>query len=284
MTMSRPLVIYHAQCPDGWCAAWIANLYFGEGKADFFPASYGTDSPDVTNRDVFILDFSYPRNVMNDILGKAQSVVLCDHHKSAVENLEGLEHPKLTLLFDMEKSGARLTWEHFYPKNRSSWLVDYTEDRDLWRWELPHSCAINGALSTFDKTFKVWDQLNVVGYPQLLIPIGEAVLRQQKMQVEQMTARAVEREICGHRVLIANATTHFSEVAGKLAEGRPFGVCYFIREDGKVQVSLRSTKSEQGVDVSKIAKHFGGGGHPSAAGLELTMDDFVKLISTTKES
>lgn len=56
------------------------------------------------------------------------------------------------------------------------------------------------------------------------------------------------------------------DIAGELAKERPFGACYFDRQDGKRQWSLRSR--DGGADVSEIAKRHGGGGHAQAAGFE----------------
>ncbi|MHA2021005.1 MAG: DHHA1 domain-containing protein, partial [Candidatus Thorarchaeota archaeon] len=42
-------------------------------------------------------------------------------------------------------------------------------------------------------------------------------------------------------------------------------VWYFDHKDGSYHVSLRS--DGENVDVSEVAKHFGGGGHPGASGL-----------------
>ncbi len=73
----------------------------------------------------------------------------------------------------------------------------------------------------------------------------------------------------GHRILSVNATVLFSEIAGELAKGRPFGACYFDRQDGKRQWSLRS--DDNGIDVSAIAKSHGGGGHAHASGYEVNV-------------
>ena len=70
-----------------------------------------------------------------------------------------------------------------------------------------------------------------------------------------------------HKILAVNATVLFSEIAGELAKDRPFGACYFDRQDGKRQWSLRSS-GENGLDVAEIAKAHGGGGHKNAAGFE----------------
>lgn len=264
--MTRPLVIYHANCADGFAAAWVAHRHLGDG-ADYQPANYGEPPPDVTGRDVYVLDFSYKRPVMLEVVEKAKSVVVLDHHKTAKAELEGL--PCAT--FDMEKSGGRLAWEHFFPGKVSPWLVDYTEDRDLWRWKLPHSREISAAIASHPYDFDLWDRwaMNVNGgnaTPTLLAEEGRAILRYQSQQVESQVKNATEVELAGHKVLAVNATHLTSEIAGKLAEGKPFGACYFIRGDGKKVWSLRSR--DGGIDVSEIAKAKGGGGHRNAAGFE----------------
>ena len=113
--MEKPLVIYHANCWDGFCAAWVARKALGEIEA--VPAHYGQPPPDVTGRQVFILDFSYPRDVMVNVVGQAAWTCVLDHHKTAKEALHRLDEvlaPDLTVVFDMEKSGGRLAWEYFW--------------------------------------------------------------------------------------------------------------------------------------------------------------------------
>lgn len=74
----------------------------------------------------------------------------------------------------------------------------------------------------------------------------------------------------GHRILAVNATVLFSDIAGKLAEDRPFGACYFEKANGRRQWALRSR--DGGIDVSVIAKAYGGGGHKNASGFEESID------------
>lgn len=274
----RPLVIYHANCWDGFCAAWVARMALGE--CDFFPANYGQSPPDVTGRVVYILDFSYPRDVMDRLLTRARRTVVLDHHKTALEALDGLHQPEtgMDVVFDMEKSGGRLAWLWFTTMGhnmstpnapRAPWLVDYTEDRDLWRHALPESENINAALRSYPLDFDLWDRLGMVQdvvNGTHLVQEGKAIRRAERQIVATHVKNAREIELGGERVLAVNATVLFSEIAGELSKGRPFGACYFDRRDGKRQWSLRS--DENGVDVSAIARTHGGGGHIHAAGFE----------------
>lgn len=261
----KPLVLYHANCWDGFCAAWVARRFLGDIEA--IPVHYGQRPPDVTDRDVYILDFSYPPEVMAHIFTEARSLRVIDHHKTA-EWIR--EYPWAT--FWLQKSGARLTWEYFYRDKPVPWLVAYTEDRDLWRHVLLYSKEINAALRSYPLDFNTWDifvHLGDSGETWLLDEMrdeGVAIRRAEKQIIDASVRNAWVSQRFGKPIRVVNATTLFSEVAGTLAEGYPFGACYFDRPDGKRQWSLRST--EEGADVSEIAKTHGGGGHQHAAGFE----------------
>ncbi len=272
----NPLVIYHANCWDGFCAAWVARKALGEIEP--FPAYYGAKPPNVKDRIVYVLDFSYPRDVMAQVATDARRTVVLDHHKTAMEALDGLHQPEsgIDVWFDMNKSGGRLAWEWFTAMGynmptahqpRTPWLVEYTEDRDLWRHELPESENINAALRSYPLDFALWDEFDSnVGQREMFKREGAAIRRAERAIVDSHVRNAREQEIDGEMVRIVNATVLFSEIAGELAKGRAFGACYFDRQDGKRQWSLRS--DENGVDVSAIAKAHGGGGHVHAAGYE----------------
>lgn len=259
----KTLVIYHADCWDGFCAAWIARKRFGDIEA--VPVRYSEPMPDVSGRDVLILDFSYSRAQIKCAVREANSLFVIDHHKTAEVDLEGLD----CALFDANKSGGRLAWEHWYGNTPAPWLVDYTEDRDLWRHALPQSQEINAALRSYPLDFELWDSF-AGGTPEYFVLEGVAIRRAEKQIIDAHVRNARLIEFDGYTVKCVNATTLFSEIAGKLAKGQAFGACYFDRQDGLRQWSLRS--DENGVDVSALAKKYGGGGHFHAAGFEEKLD------------
>jgi hypothetical protein len=175
------------------------------------------------------------------------------------------------IVFDMDRSGAGITWDILHTDRRfehsdsPSWLVDYVEDRDLWRFRLPRSKEINAFLSAQKMTFARWDEIARMDF-DVIVKQGEAVLAFLDRYVEEMGAQARHVDFCGYNVPIVNAPyLSVSELCGALAEGQPFAMAWFQRGDGKIQYSLRS-RGEGAVDVSEIAKRFGGGGHRNAAG------------------
>lgn len=271
--MSKVICIYHGGCADGFCAAWVFRNHGGyipEG-IEFIPAFYGDPPPDCTGKRVYVLDFSYPRDQLITMSEQADFIKVLDHHKTAEESLRGLDF----CVFDMDRSGARMAWDYFVAHEHLPWLVRYVEDRDLWRWALPDSRAINACLRSFPMTFEEWDRINEFSIG-LMIAGGEAILRDQQMTVDIKVKQSHLVEIplndfpegCQNRWRCANATTLVSETAGELAKETGIGCCWFEDQYGNRIYSLRTTK-EHNIDCSEIARFFGGGGHPGAAGFKV---------------
>ena len=82
------MCIYHGNCADGFGAAWVVRKALGE--IDFHPGKYQEPPPDVTGKDVVMVDFSYKRPVLLEMAEKANSILILDHHKTAAEDL--LDH------------------------------------------------------------------------------------------------------------------------------------------------------------------------------------------------
>lgn len=277
MSLPGVMVIYHANCRDGFGAAYAAWRKFGAGErdwpAEYIPMDYGKPIPwNAAGKLLYVLDFSFPRKEIEVAYHNCANVTIIDHHKTAEAQLAGL--PGVT--FDMAHSGAYLAWKHFFPMDEVPMLIQYIEDRDLWKWELPDSKAIAAWLDSWPFDFHIWKSLFDVKLADAAAE-GYAILRYQKEQVERMCVRVVKMKLRGFDgnneaqdwwVPAVNATSLFSEVANRLCEVHskfPFAVAWFRRGDGKYQYSLRSIGD---FDVSAIAQYYGGGGHVHAAGFE----------------
>jgi oligoribonuclease NrnB/cAMP/cGMP phosphodiesterase (DHH superfamily) len=255
-----PLVLYHAGCPDGFGAAWAIHTV--QPNTEFMAVSYEKPPPDVTGRDVTLVDFSYKRAAMMKLAEQAQNILVLDHHKSAEKELEGLSF----CIFDMKHSGARLAWDYFVQKAPPHWLIDYVEDRDLWNWQLANSHEISEAIACYPKTFEAWDELAQADFGEL-IKQGEAIMRYKNEMIRIMVGGATDKEIGGFTVPTVNCSLKdmASDVGHVLAEGKPFSATWH-ESQGKRYWGLRST--DEGEDVSVIAEKFGGGGHRNASGFE----------------
>jgi oligoribonuclease NrnB/cAMP/cGMP phosphodiesterase (DHH superfamily) len=262
----RPLVIFHGGCRDGFGAAWAARK--AHPDAEFIPYLYHMPPPDVKGRFVFVLDFSFGPEVLKELADQANFISLWDHHKTAIEQLKDFKHPKVDFKFALNKSGAGITWDALFPDQRRPWFLDYIEDRDLWNWKLAGSRAINLFIDSYPMDFEVFDHWESFdGYDlDAAQAEGEAILRFQTQMVEILVAKAKEVTIHGHRVLAVNSPVLASEVGNKISQNRPFGIVWHQKASGQYSYSFRS--ADDGLDVSKIAELFGGGGHYHAAAAE----------------
>lgn len=254
MSDVKKLVIYHKACNDGFAAALAVWLKYPD--AEFVAMHYGDALPDVVGKDVIVVDFSFERDVVEDLILITNSFLLLDHHKSAVEELAGLPGCHL----DMNKSGCVLAWEHFHPDELTPRLFDYIQDRDLWRFNLELTKAACAGLSVQERTFENWKRL--LNDCLELEEDGRAIYKYKEHCVESFVKKATTRKFLGHDVPVINCTHLISAVGNDLAKGHPFAVMYFDTSNERIY-SLRS--DEDGLDVSVIASHNGGGGHPHAA-------------------
>ena len=259
-----PLVIYHDKCTDGFCSAYIAKLAMPHAK--FHAANYGERPPEVVGKDVILIDFSYPRKLLLLLKERANSLLVLDHHKTAEEDLAGLDF----CIFDNSRSGATLARDFFFPGTEAPhpsqhWLINYVEDKDLWNWNLPDSKAVSAALSSYSMDFDTWDVIWATKSLKDLVDEGSAILSSHTQVAIKAVGAAQEISFQGHKVLITNCNSLHNDVADFLSTGRAFGVVWQQQKDGRYKYSLRS-KKDGGEDVSKIAKLYGGGGHKTAAG------------------
>lgn len=268
------MIIYHKGCYDGFTAAWVAHRAIGGGE--LVAAHYGNAPPPVDGRDVYVVDFSYPREVLLGMADRARSLVVLDHHATARDALADL--PFCT--FDMEESGASLTWRHFHgatltPADGNP-LVRYVRDRDLWRWELPYSREVNAWIRSFGFDLDTWDEMVFMLETGMLsvIEAGSAIRRVETQTVTRQSRHYRTVTIHGVTFRATNATDLLSETAGELAKETGAGAVWFARTDGRIQWSVRG---DGRVDVSAVAKAYGGGGHRSASGFDVSWEEHGRL-------
>lgn len=269
------LVLYHKSCPDGWCAAYIAKLKYP--LATLIGLDHGGLVPDVTGRNVLMVDFSLRTRELNQYLhDSADSLVILDHHKSAKEVLDGLPWA----IFDMNRSGAGITWDTLFSEATRPWVVNYVEDRDLWRHSLPGSKAVSAYISTLEFRVKTWDDLFNTDFTTAEF-FGRGALRQIDAYVRNSVAHHRIGFLSGYKTAVVNIPyTCVSDTCEALLQDKnvEIAMAWFERGDDMIQFSLRSKGD---LDVSRTAQAFGGGGHRNAAGFQLNIAAGRRLIDCT---
>lgn len=265
--MMKPLCIYHGNCADGFAAALAVRLHYGADGVDFHPGVYSEPPPNFLGRQVIMVDFSYKRPTLLAMAAETESILILDHHKSAAAELVDLP-PNVTTIFDMNRSGAVIAWEHFHD-DRVPPLFLHIQDRDLWRFDLRGTREIQAAVFSRPYEFDLWEELLQMDMVELYRE-GIAIERKHHKDVHELLGVTRRRMIIGgHDVPVANLPyTLVSDAAHIMAQNEPFAGCYWDTTDGRV-FGLRS--AEEGLDVSEIAVAYGGGGHEHASGFTMPL-------------
>ena len=277
-----------------WPAAELMPLNHGLNDAqldEVFCAAF--------EKDVIMVDYSLRTRELNDQMDRvAKSFRILDHHKTAQAALDGADYAT----FDMKRSGAGLAWDYLFGKDRADklsyeghkvayvprpWWVDYTEDQDLWNWALPNSHEVNAYLMVQPRTMDSWRGmlafLNIDKEDSIkqVTKLGKGVRQYIEYYTRSVVAEKQEGVLTfegrNYRTAVLNIPyAGVSEAGNALCkEGYEIGLAWFERGDGITQFSLRS---EGDVDVSAIAKYYGGGGHMHAAGFQLSLVKGRQLV------
>jgi oligoribonuclease NrnB/cAMP/cGMP phosphodiesterase (DHH superfamily) len=269
---SDVVVLYHAQCADGFGAAHVAHKVLGE-SATYYPVKHGHPYPDaIVGANVLIVDFSYPKEVLNEIEGKAQSLTVLDHHKSAADDVTSIQHG----VFDNSESGATLAWQYFHPSEPVPRFYAYVRGGDLFDFSLPNAESVLSYIYSQDRTWTKWTEL------KKMLDTDEGLARAAEIGTHYRThwstiiktiaeedASLVQFE--GYTVYAVNASHAVrSDLGHYLSEKKPpFAIVWRYKLDEKeINFNLRGDGS---IDVSELAKKYGGGGHHDAAGFGLPL-------------
>lgn len=260
-------ILYHGGCPDGFGGAYAAWKKFGDA-ADYIPVKHQRPVPEnLEGKELYFIDFCYPREIMNDLIAKAKSITVLDHHLGIKDVVESMPN----FVFDASRSGATIAWSYFHPDTPTPRLLQYVQDGDLYTFALPDARAILSYVYARPFHFEEWGSLardmeNEDTFEKF-VKMGKIYSEYFAILVEQIANKAALVQFEGYECYIAGAGDMFtSDVGNLLARKKPPISLVLNMEDDMVSVSLRSDGT---VDVSALAKKYGGGGHPRASGFRL---------------
>ena len=270
-------VLYHADCMDGYGAAWKS---FGD-SAHYKAVRYHEPIPKLPdNIELYILDFCYS---MDDLVSTAQRVrkiVVLDHHISAQKDYETyINHSttpsNLEINFVQEHSGCIIAWNYFQGNKEAPKLLQYIEDHDLWWHKLPKTEAISKALYLrLPVNFSAFEKIKL----STLEREGAILLKQHRLNIRRLVNTRHKVKLNGIEGLAVNAPGMFSSDLGhalaKLSD--TYGLIYSWHGKRKrYECGLRSIGE---FDVSELAKVYGGGGHQNASGFTVDQATFLKFF------
>lgn len=282
---------YHSDA-DGQCAGfWVAEYAkrMGYDGCELYPINYGTPFPfDEIEKDelVYIVDYSIEPEEMDRLLDITPSVVWIDHHRTALAKYATYTRDIAGLRYD-GIAGCLLTYCYvqrlMYEPSRS-WsdetLLDsapeFTKlisDYDVWefkygdRTRLFQIAFTAEALDPAD-TQAWWDILTDVDG---MVAAGAQMEKFRNGWAKQYMSLGYEVEFEGYKCFACNLGNCNSMYFDSLTEGHDILIPFVFTGD-QWKVSLYSKT----VDVSEIAKKFGGGGHKGASGFECAKLPFTR--------
>jgi hypothetical protein len=263
------VVIYHGKCPDGFGGAWAAWKKFG-AKAAYLPARDRSAPPvPLKNKIVYIVDYTYDAPIIKKLLKDNIRVTAIDHHFSQKEATMLTEK----YLYDVKRSGATLAWQYFHPGEKVPMLLRYVEDRDIWKWNVPHSREMLMLIDLAPFDFKAWSRLaKDIDDSRLhatYLKKGALLELHYRSLYEKLLPNAELVKFAGKKIYALNCPYYFADDLGhELALKTKSFALLWNESGGRIRCSLRSAGK---LDVAKIAQKYGGGGHKKSSGFSFAV-------------
>lgn len=319
------LVIIHDTDADGISSAWAISHFLSDDYDEtvFIPQQSGENTiPEwlLPDDSVIMVDRTYPWETLLALSQQVFSVVVIDHHKSAMTDYytavigTGLyeldevvvapsmlffEYSNITINIDTNHSACVLAWKYGVDHATDPdpdylevpWFLQYIEDRDIWKWELQDSKAINAGMYYYSHgeywSLKpptahydsLYNELNdATKSISQCCSVGTVVLNTQLQIIKGISHgptvkyETVINPSTGDVFTVAVVCCPFSLISDlgnymlnddTLVTPPHVVLCYNNMSDGSYAYSIRSKH-----DMIWLAKLHNGGGHANACGFK----------------
>ncbi len=280
----KKAVLYHGGCPDGFGGAYSAWKKLGD-TAKYIPLYRSRPVPNNLNDyDIYFIDFCYPKAVMETFRNTAHSVTVLDHHEGVRDIAKSFPG-----VFDSSHSGAIIAWNYFNPNTPVPTFLKYIEDGDLYKFILPDSRKVLSyvyskdweSFDYFDKTIREMEDKTKL---EEMVAIGNYYLQYRQSVIDSRVQSAERVVFEGYTCYLASASGEFVSDVGHVLANKLPPIALIVSVDAVgIRISLRSNGT---VDVSALARKYGGNGHPAASGIRISFGDPIpwKVISENENT
>jgi hypothetical protein len=282
----KTLVIYHRADFDGLFCREIARKFLGDQDVTYVGWDYGDSDaivPPGIER-IYMLDISIER-WMNDC-----RLIWIDHHKTAMDQW------KLKPGYQIDGVAAcRLAWQWFFcshgPHSETKdwelplksafvdrcvvepWAVRLAGEYDIWDKRDSDSELFQHGLRSEELTSQTWETLLDLFMNQLVVRLlnqGRAVQYAKRLENEDViTSYGFTAQFEGLTFLCCNHArfnSHLFTAGIKPEHDALLGFKYTGKD---WSISLYGVPGKPDIDLSAIAKKYGGGGHKQACGFRM---------------
>lgn len=303
--MNYNYAIYHKNCPDGFSSLIVllkskritkdAIIYHDVPSASYPPK-------DIDNKNIIIMDVAYKYDVLKEILNRAKSVVFIDHHvtiKNDVEKLSNIPKykNKIKIIYDVNESGASLTWKFLFKNQKMPLFIKYIRDNDIGTWKLKDTKPFIYCLRVkYDIDLKkeivhAWKELFDDKNVKKVVKIGRIYEEYANSLLEENIRRYSMEAFPSHKIY-NDFTENFTKpgqykvsvvngsgcpsasiLGNKMMESLDcdFVILWTYQMEKKEYILQFRSKI---VDVGEIAKMFGGGGHKLASACSISASKY----------
>ena len=293
------IVIYHANCFDGFGAAFAIWSATSNESTEYIPISHYSKYEKIQNifmqcenKNVVLLDFCFKVDMLKQLNTMTSKLIVLDHHSTTLEQVQQANMSEYCVL-NIDKSGCGLAWEYCYnDRLEMPWMLKYIQDRDLFRWEYEDTKYFTESFyrkMTFD--FKEWlmfqDAENDTTVLQDCIEDGKTLLKYEEKELAFLVSKAenIIWNVGGtnYNIYVLNSNSHTSKIGNILAKDVDFAMVWlYDHKKNFIKIALRSDAKGNNVNVARIAEHFGGGGHANASGF-VWKESIEKLLAPIQE-
>jgi len=287
----------HADCDDGSASAAIVKKHTDNVVTIKTTYSHGWKKTKFVKGDkVLFTDFAPDPADAWDLYTQGIEFQVLDHHITTLNKLDEYWNtsPKETnilrshYLLDMSRCGATLTWDFLFPKVERPLLLKYIEIADLWLWDkdanakyVTQYVRAKCPIGNIEAMSKLMDNFN---YEEAMEK-GRLLYKRMQLDIDDFMKKSHYLNIGGESVHCANSghTLSVSELGHRLsAESKipnGVGVVYNLNpRNNYVRFSFRGKKGTS--NARELAEKLGGGGHNEAAGANVSIGDFIKILQT----
>jgi single-stranded DNA-specific DHH superfamily exonuclease len=289
-------LIYHRADADGILSAAIVchALSLDDTNSVLWPTDYPEPCPLLDYRStagpktinvapadrIIIVDFSYPHDEMQALMFH-ENVTLYDHHEKAQQELGHLLEFLPHWIIDTKRAGCQIVWDELVGTPRP-WFVDLVGWRDLGGpWKPKADPAQSAEAQALNTALFTYAPLDPYALAKFIMPANQHIFESWMEQAYQLSARQKSLAAAmapfvewltlsdGQIPVLQNVHPALvSEVCSAIMKHTKHPIAAVVNRDIKHPYhhkwSLRSIQG--GPNCNEIAKRFGGGGHPIAAG------------------
>jgi oligoribonuclease NrnB/cAMP/cGMP phosphodiesterase (DHH superfamily) len=265
---------YHSVDLDGKCSGAIVKRKYPQ--CELFPINYGQPFPMnkiKEGEEVFLVDYSIqPFDLMIDLKNKA-NLIWIDHHSSAISESVFWKFQDTNGRRDVRLAACELVWHYIYNDKTIPVGVTLLGRYDVWDLTNKNAMPFQYGMRTFksEPTDEVWKNVfsNDIEFIDYVTLKGSGILEYLKIDnSEYLNAYCFDSIIDGYNCICINRGKTSSQIFDSKWDANKYDLMVTFCRLPSQQWTVSMYTTKKNINVGRLAKKFGGGGHTKAAGFQ----------------